>query len=368
MISRGDPGPPIVLCHGDHAVVAGVGEAVRVASRGGVPRRRLRRPRPRGVDRRRHRPLDRQPRRRPAAACSRPSTSTTRCSWATRWAAWRCRRSRCTIPRRSRQRVRGLVLMSTSPRALVSDAHRTAARARARRRASVPDVGAVHAPAQPRSARGAARVRRRPEPGTWRRRARCSASARARPSGDAGRALLELDLTARAARASTCPTLVVVGTADLRHAAARRAPDRRAGARRAAGRDARARAHADVRAHRRSSTTLVIDFARACVADRRCARRSGAAHGPCGPGRRAVRPDRRDHRRPRRAGRALDRHRHRRHRGAVPRRHDRVVRGPRRRARDARDRAARARPHRRARSTRSCSPAARRSGSRPPTA
>ena len=122
--SRGEPGRPIVFCHGvtlSSRVWAKQFESLPAAGFRAVAFDH----RGHGEStRRRDRPLARQPRRRPAHACSRRSTCTTRCSSGTRWAAIAVQAFAIRHPEVVDERVRGLVLLSTSSHNLVSDATR----------------------------------------------------------------------------------------------------------------------------------------------------------------------------------------------------------------------------------------------------
>ena len=125
-----------------HAVVAHVGEAVRLDPRRGVP----------GPLRSTDAATASRPSATPAirsttsptmsAACSRPSTCAARCSWVTRWAGWRCRRSPSGTPTSPSRAVSGLVLMSTAARAVTSDARRLRGPLE-RVTGAVPNVGAI---------------------------------------------------------------------------------------------------------------------------------------------------------------------------------------------------------------------------------
>ena len=140
IISRGD-GPPIVFCARRHAVVARVGQAVRDVPGGRVPRRRVRLTAA-TASRRSATPATRSTTSPTTCApCSRRSTCATRCSSATRWAAWRCRRSPSATPTSSPSASPGIVLLSTSSHNLRERRRRASAAALERVVNVGPDVG-----------------------------------------------------------------------------------------------------------------------------------------------------------------------------------------------------------------------------------
>ena len=294
------------------------------------------------------------------AACSRASTCATWCSSGTRWAGWRCRRSPSATPTslaRARVRVGAAV-------DLVAQPGRATPAASARRS----NGSSRRVPTSPRSCATRnlgfllARIGFGDDPhpshveATREMLAACSREhdPRRRHRAAQPRPHRGTAVDRRARPSCSC------GTADALDAAARLAPHRRADPRSPPGRVPGRRPHAHVRAHRERSTRSIMEFAASARPAAPAPARSTRAPPP--------RPADVITDVPGVPRRALDRRRHRRDRRGAPARDRRLGRDP---------RAARPRPGRprcstrsppSSTSTRSCSPAVRRSVSPPPTA
>ena len=274
MIWRGD-GPPILFCPRRDALVAGLGEAVRLLPGRGVPRRRVRRPRPRRVHRGRHGPFGRQPRRRRAHACSRrldlhgavlvghSMGGMAVQAFAIRHpdVAHRTRvRARADVDRRARAHQR------RAPRSAVRLERLVGVGARRRR---------VHAPAEPRVAARADGLRRRPAPEPRRSHPSDARRVLARDAARARRAPAVARPHARA-----CPTITLPDPRARRHcrrahAAARPRRDRRARSPTRASWSSRAPGTCSCTSALPRSTSSILDFARDRA--REAAMRSGRA-------------------------------------------------------------------------------------------
>ena len=207
-------GPPIVFSHGVTLTSQRVGQAVRGASRPRASARRVRPPRPRRVGARRERPLDREPRPTTCGPCSRGSTCATR---ARRPLDGRHRGAGVRDPpprRRWPSASRGIVLLSTSPHTARRATRAHPGRARACRRPVARLRRAACASANLGLLIARLGFGDDPHPSHVELTRQMLAECPRETSATRRRALLGLDLTDELPR-STCPTLVIGGTADV---------------------------------------------------------------------------------------------------------------------------------------------------------